>query len=74
MIAPDLWTLDQGVQGSMNRSRWFLLGKQVLKNQIDIFSHIFANDKSTSLDFKAPSLPLPDASNEKFLLFLAVPV
>ena len=35
-----------------------------------IFTHIFANTESH--DFKASSVLLPDASNEKLLLFLAV--
>lgn len=37
-----------------------------------ICTHFFANSKSTSRDFKASSVLLPDASNEKFFLFLAV--
>jgi len=37
-----------------------------------VFAHIFANSKSTSHDFKASCVLLPDASSKKFLLFLAV--
>lgn len=37
-----------------------------------VFTYIFANSKSTGHDFKASSVLLPDASNAKFLFFLAV--
>lgn len=58
----------------MNRSRWFLLGKQGQGNQISVYlySFFFANSKSTSHDFKASSVLLADACNEKFFLFLSV--
>lgn len=43
------------------------------KSSVCVFLLIFfASSKSTSHDFKAPSVFLLDASNEKFLLFLAV--